>query len=48
MKLLALFVMIIGVALGGGAAYYAWKFTDEQRMNTLRPEFETIRILVAK
>jgi len=48
MRLLALLVMIIGVALGGGAAYYAWKFAGEQRMNTLRPEFETVRILVAK
>lgn len=48
MRILAMLVLVAGVVLGGGAAYYAWKFTAEQRLNTLRPEFETVRILVAR
>ncbi len=40
--------MIIGVALGGGAAYHAWTFATAQRMNAVQPEVLTARILVAR
>lgn len=48
MRMIALAVMLVGVAVGGAAAYHAWKFVAAGQLNAVRPEVHVARILVAK
>jgi pilus assembly protein CpaB len=47
MRILAILVLIIGVAFAGGAVFYAKRFFDEQAIR-ISAQPETVRILTAK
>ena len=49
MRIVAILVLVFGVALAGGAIFFASKYYDELQASMVRPEGpKTVRVLVAK
>jgi pilus assembly protein CpaB len=48
MRIIALLVMVFGVALGGGAIFFASKYFEDMKASMAQQEPDTVRVLVAK